>query len=255
MPPENSKRIAPFFVRRIQRAIRSRKVAREFSGLSNKEVFEKIYEEKRWGSSDQEHRKYSSGVGTRDIEVVQKYIDAVKGFISQKSDIASGLDLGCGDFSVGSQICDSFDEFTAADVAANVIEENKKEFGDKDARFLCLNLAEDNIPAVDVIFVRQVLQHLSNAEIKKFVRNIEGKYKYLIVTESVSKSLFFVPNRDITTGPGIRIHKRSGVVLEKPPFNIKHSKVDILLEYLRGKELFVTKVYHARIHSSSGCCT
>ena len=64
--------------------MRDKKVAQEFSGLSNAEVFEKIYEEKRWGNSDIENRKYSSGDGTRDKEVVGEYIDAVTVFYPNK---------------------------------------------------------------------------------------------------------------------------------------------------------------------------
>lgn len=97
----------------------------------------------------------------------------------------------------------------------------------------------------DVIFIRQVLQHLSNAEIGKFVRNIQGKFRFLVVTESMSKSMFFSPNKDIDTGPGIRIHKKSGVVLEKPPFNLQFSKVEVIMAESKGRELFVTKVYSA----------
>ena len=79
----------------------------------------------------------------------------------------------------------------------------------------------------------------------KFVKNVRGKFKFLIVTESLSKSPLFVENKDIITGPGIRIHKKSGVVLEKKPFDLEHSDMEVVLETSAGRELFVTKVYSA----------
>jgi hypothetical protein len=108
-----------------------------------------------------------------------------------------------------------------------------------------LDLTSGQIPQTEVILVRQVLQHLSNTEIEKFAKNIKGKFQYLIVTESLSKSMFFKPNKDIDTGPGIRIHEKSGVVLEKEPFNLEFSKLDVIMEEAKGRELFVTKVYSA----------
>jgi len=239
------KKLTPSFIRKYKRKKRDEKITEEFSGLSNSEVFEKIYEEKRWGSSDDLNRKYSSGDGTRDKEIVSKYIDAVKDFLSDKKDVKSGLDLGCGDFSVGNHFCDLFEDFKGMDVAKNIIEENKRIYSEKNVTFSTLDLTDGTIPITDVIFVRQVLQHLSNTEIQKFVKNIEGKYRYLIVTESLSKSMLFSPNKDIVTGPGIRIHKKSGVMLEKHPFNLKFTDMDVIMNELKGRELFVTKVYFA----------
>ena len=239
------KKLTPSPVRKYLRKMRDKKVTQEFSGMSNAEVFEKIYEEKRWGTSDTKDRKYSSGDGTRDKEIVGEYIDAVTYFLSKNEGLKSGLDLGCGDFSVGVEFCSLFKDYQAMDVAKNVIKENKAIYKSKNVRFSVLDLTSGQIPSTDVIMVRQVLQHLSNTEIKKFLKNIEGKFKYLIVTESLSKSVFFKPNKDINTGPSIRIHEKSGVVLEKQPFNLKFSKMDVIMEEMKGRELFITKVYSA----------
>ena len=239
------KKLTPSPIRKYFRKVRDKKVAREFSGLSNAEVFEKIYEEKRWGTSDIKDRKYSSGDGTRDKEIVGEYIDAVTNFLFKIENLESGLDLGCGDFSVGVSFCNLFKDYQAMDVAKNVIEENKEIYKSNNVRFSVLDLTSEQIPQTDVILVRQVLQHLSNTEIKKFIKNIEGKFQHLIVTESLSKSMFFRPNKDINTGPGIRIHEKSGVVLEKKPFDLEFSKMDVIMEERKGRELFVTKIYSA----------
>ena len=239
------RKLTPSFINKYQRNLRDKNIAKEFSGLSNAEVFEKIYEEKRWGTPEQGNRKYSSGDGTRDKEIVSAYVDAVTNFLSRNTDLKSGLDLGCGDFSVGVAFCDLFQNYKAMDVAKNVIEENRSLYQSKNVEFFQIDLASGDIPTSEVIFVRQVLQHLSNAEIKKFVRNVEGKFRYLIVTESISQSILFRANKDIITGPGIRIHEKSGVVLEQEPFNLKFSTSEIIMKEAKGRELFVTKVYSA----------
>ena len=98
------KKITPGFIRRVQRAKRDELVKKEFAGLSNKEVFEKIYSEKRWGSAKDVKRKFSSGDGTRDDIIVEKYINSVKEFFGPSAINLSAVDVGCGDFTVGSKI-------------------------------------------------------------------------------------------------------------------------------------------------------
>ena len=42
-------------------------------------------------------------------------------------------------------------------------------------------------------------------------------------------------SKDIMTGPGIRIHKKSVVVPEKSPFNLKFSKMEVIIEEKKGE--------------------
>ena len=245
LPKNIKKKFTPSFFRKRQRKLRDLKIAEEFSALSTKATFEKIYDEQMWGRPLDTNRRYSSGDGTRDELISAAYIDAITCFLSEKNNLQSALDLGCGDFTIGAKFCDFFTDYRAADVASNVIDENKKFYNSKNVKFSTIDLTEDYIPEVDVIFVRQVLQHLSNDQVSKFVRKISGKFQHLIVTESLSKSIFFKPNKDIITGPGIRIHERSGIVLEDSPFKLKHSKLEVILKISKGKEVFMTKVYTA----------
>ena len=73
--------------------------------------------------------------------------------------------------------------------------------------------------------IRQVLQHLSNAEVGLILENCK-KFKYLIVTEHYPNPDFeLVPNIDIPHGPDMRLHYDSAVVLDKPPFDEKNVKL------------------------------
>ena len=94
-----------------------------------------------------------------------------------------------------------------------------------------------------MICIRQVLQHLSNADISHFLGKISGNYKYLVVTETMHRSWRFKPNKDIPTGPGVRFHKKSGVVLDASPFSLKHKEKRVLCDPAIGKECVVTTLY------------
>jgi hypothetical protein len=76
--------------------------------------------------------------------------------------------------------------------------------------------------------IRQVLQHLSNQEIKKILANVK-KYKYLLITEQYpNPKKQVIPNLDIPHGPDVRLHFDSAVFLNEPPFNLP--KVEQLLD-------------------------
>lgn len=119
----------------------------------------------------------------------------------------------------------------------------KKAFKFKGLKFHNLSITTDSLPEADVAFVRQVLQHLSNDDIKRFLKNIDGKYRFLILTETLSASWRFIANKDIVTGPGVRFHKKSGVVLTKPPFNLEAYSETELCRATVGKEQIVTTVF------------
>jgi hypothetical protein len=67
------------------------------------------------------------------------------------------------------------------------------------------------------LFLRQVLQHLTNQDIKRALSNIKGRFRYLILTEHLPAG-DFKPNKDKKLGPGIRISLGSGVVITEAPF-------------------------------------
>ncbi|MFN5513605.1 MAG: methyltransferase domain-containing protein [Cyanobacteriota bacterium] len=77
--------------------------------------------------------------------------------------------MGCGDFQVGQQLLPLCSSYIGIDIVKVLIENNNNKFKDTKASFLCLNIIEDDLPTGDVCFVRQVLQHLSNAEITKIL--------------------------------------------------------------------------------------
>lgn len=202
---------------------------KRYQNLSTQEIFEKIYDEGHWGRNQSAGSKYFSGTGSHDPAIVDTYVNAVSAFLAglpRKPDV---LDIGCGDFNVGSKIRPSCDTYTAVDIASQVIAYNKTKYADLGVDFQAMNIVEDVPPKVDVIFIRQVLQHLSNAEIRKALRNISGKSDYLILTEHLPPGEF-TPNIDKTTGRGIRIRHNSGVVITDAPFGFPVRDQTVLCE-------------------------
>lgn len=205
-----------------------------------KDVMEQVYAMKLWGSNG---TPFYSGVGSHHNELVTPYIETLKLFIKTYKTEPVVCDLGCGDFNIGKELVKHTKKYIAVDIVTNLIKYNKKKFEYTNLEFQCLNITTDNLPFGDCAILRQVLQHLSNSEIKQIVKKLY-KYKYLIVTEHLPEYDFF-PNQDIISGQGIRLKKDSGVDLLAPPFNLKVKSNKCLLR-LKSKAfegVIVTHLY------------
>jgi SAM-dependent methyltransferase len=186
-----------------------------YKRLSVGEAFSTIYRSQAWGS--RQDRPFCSGDGSIREEVVGPYCHMIRAFI-EANNIKRVVDLGCGDFGVGSRLISSDVHYTGIDVVPDLISYNQEHFGCPSVEFRCLNVIDDDLPAGDLCLVRQVLQHLSNGQIQKTMKSL-SRYRYVIVTEHVYSGDGLRRNRDKPQGPGTRIPKRSGVFLESPPFN------------------------------------
>ena len=204
---------------RIVRAVTNRwqkwKTATYYKRLPVREAFSTIYRSQAWGSL--EDRPFCSGDGSIREEAVSPYCEMIRDFIAGNG-IKRVVDLGCGDFAVGSRLaCPAF-HYTGIDVVPDLIRYNQEHFGSPGVEFRCVNIIDDELPQGDLCLVRQVLQHLSNAQIMKTLKSL-GRYRYVIATEHVYAGAGLRRNRDKPQGPGTRLPKRSGVFLESSPFN------------------------------------
>jgi SAM-dependent methyltransferase len=200
-----------------------------------RDTFSRVYECGYWGQSKERGERYYSGPGSHMDEYVDSYISAVSGFLQSFGEKPDVVDLGCGDFAIGSRIRPYCGNFIAVDVVEGLIERNKKRYANDSVDFRVLDIINDDLPKGDVVFLRQVLQHLSNCEIEKVAARLPAKYRFLILTEHLPMSGSFVPNVDIMRGPDIRLtigEEGSGVILTEPPFNMKVAKSTLLCEVL-----------------------
>ena len=190
---------------------------------SVKDVFTKIYTNNEWGG---EAGQYFSGRGSSEY-LASFYADMIKPFIREKQ-IPTVIDLGCGDFAVGSKIQTDEVKYIGVDVVDNLVICNQQLYGSPNTSFECLDITVDNLPEGDLCLIRQVLQHLSNSQIKAVLQKIK-KYKYAIITEHYpASSIKVIPNRDKVYGADTRVYDNSAVYLDQPPFNIQG--LSLLLE-------------------------
>jgi len=201
---------------------------RRNAALSVEEVFTDIYLSQRWGGAEGE---FCSGGGTRDERVVEPYLKAVIDWLNATADgRARVVDLGCGDFTVGSRMIPHCESYVGVDVVKPLIEHHQRQHSRPTVRFEHLNIISDDLPAGDVCLVRQVLQHLSNEEICMILEKLR-QYRHAIITEHLPEPSDFVrPNLDKAHGADIRLTANSGVYLEHPPFSVPGDAMKVLLE-------------------------
>lgn len=212
------------------RALRRHKASRtlpSYENLETREVFRKIYEERAWGASDDPEQAFYSGSGSHAPDIVEPYVEAIAEFLGSFAELQDVVDIGCGDFAIGSRIRKYCRRYVACDIVEPLIEFNRTRFTSLDVEFKTLDLTRDTLPKGDIAFVRQVLQHLPNDEVIKALPQFSANFKWLVLTEHLPPSSNFVPNADKPRGPGTRLNLNSGIVLTAPPFDlpVRSSKV------------------------------
>ena len=205
-----------------------------------KDAMQQIYELNLWGG---EATEFYSGLGSHNQSIVNPYLLAVKEFLKSLKKPVDIVDLGCGDFNVGNELISHSKKYIGIDIVPELIERNKEKYKGASLSFLCLDIAKDKLPKGDVAIVRQVLQHLSNSEVKRVVDKL-SQYRYVILTEHLPEG-DFEPNVDIISGQGIRLKKGSGLNLELPPFNLNADEVRIIssVAYPNDKGIIETKLF------------
>ena len=205
-----------------------------------KDAMEQVYKMNLWGNNKSD---FYSGAGSHHPEIVNPYIEVLTSFLSSFKSPLTVCDLGCGDFNVGKELVKFTKKYVAVDIVEELIAYNKEEFIEENLEFHCLDIAVEDLPSGDCALLRQVLQHLSNAEVQSIVSKLT-EFKYVILTEHIPEG-DFTPNKEIISGQGIRLKKHSGIHLLAPPFNFKVKEEKQLLSVVLedGKGGIVTTLY------------
>jgi len=246
-PKGSLKALVPERLLNARRRLLNRRADRAFLDKSPEEIFSRVYRTSEWSRSDEDGRPFYSGTGSHDGSMVDGYSEPVTAFLASLDHKPDAVDLGCGDFNIGSRIRPFCGRYVACDVVADLIEHNEAQFGDLDVEFRRVDITRDPLPAGEVVFLRQVLQHLSNEHIGLVVQKLQSSgYRYLVLTEELPRDANFVPNVDKPTGPGTRTGRGtpdSGVVLTAAPFNLPVKSEEVLWETDAPDPLFRTTVY------------
>ena len=219
----------------LRRRYLERKMNEYLRRTHRKDIFTRIYNRGYWGQSDNREERYYSGPGSHSPEAVEPYVTAVRDVLLSFDKKPDVVDLGCGDFTVGSQIRPYCGKYVACDIVEGLIRRNRARYS-KDVEFRVVDITSDQLPEGDVVFIRQVFQHLSNSDIKKVLVQVLARYRFIILSEHLPLSDKFLPNLDKPTGPKIKIdigESGSGVILTEPPFNLRAKQNRVLCEILQ----------------------
>jgi len=170
-------------------------------------TFNRIYAEGTWGKDVT--GRGTSGSGST-LEFTREYRAYLEHFMRTHR-VRSVVDAGCGDWSFSSTIDWGDASYLGVDIASDVIAavRNKHETGK--IRFQVGDITEE-LPAADLLISKDVLQHVSNRLVHRFIRNNlrKGKYKWVILTNDRGSH-----NPDVVNG------RFRAIDLAAAPFEVK----------------------------------
>ena len=186
-------------------------------------TFNRIYTEGVWGRDVA--GKGTSGTGST-LEITREYRAYLQDFI-RKNRVTSVVDAGSGDWSFSSTIDWAGASYLGVDIASDVIEAVREKHEKRNVKFRVGDITEE-LPGADLLISKDVLQHLPNELVHKFIRNNlrKGKYKWALLTNDRGSG-----NLDTIPG-GYR-----AIDLAAPPFDVR-GLVDLPINF--GGE--VTKI-------------
>ena len=75
----------------------------KFKKMKNEQIFAEIYNKKIWTpAKEKKFHRFYSGIGSSHNEFVETYLEKMREFLNSCSIKPSVVDLGCGDFLIGS---------------------------------------------------------------------------------------------------------------------------------------------------------
>jgi SAM-dependent methyltransferase len=211
------KRMMPRPVKNLITRWRTNQIQEQYAPLSLADTFDRIYNSNAWGSND--GATPNSGVGSTG-RYVEEYCVLLQKLL-KTYDVGSVADLGCGNFNTGKVIAPLVAHYTGVDIAQPVIDANTRDYAGERIHFVRADLTRDPLPRADAAIVRQVLQHLTNSEIRAALDNVLRAYPLAFITEHLYTGRGSRPNLDIPHGPGTRVPMKSGVWIDLPPFSAR----------------------------------
>ncbi len=194
--------------------IRFREYRRRFGALNRRDTFSTIYRDRIFGEAPGE--AFYSGDGSTG-RFADAYCEMVADLVQQHA-IHSIVDLGCGDFRIGARLAPLVPRYRGVDIVPELIAHHQLEHASASISFDWLDIVEDPLPEGDLCLIRQVFQHLDNAEISAVLAKCK-QYQFVLITENVTAGPIRFPNVDHVHGPKTRLVEGSGVFVTEPPFS------------------------------------
>jgi hypothetical protein len=163
---------------------------RKLKPKSTQDVFTDIYRGNCWGG------QYSvSGLGSDSHQT--RVITSELPRLIDDFNIATMLDIPCGDFYWMNSVNLKGIPYIGADIVTDLIHKNRERYKKDTVRFQSLNLIRDKLPKVDLVVCRDCLVHFSFEDIFLALHNIcESQSVFLLTTTFTDRK----DNNDIVTG-------------------------------------------------------
>jgi hypothetical protein len=174
------------------------------SEASLKDRFSQIYSKNIFGGKESR-----SGGGSNMVQTAEIRCELPK--LLREFEIKTFMDAPCGDWHWMKETSLGVEQYIGVDIVDSLIEKNQQQFGSAATNFVCLNLAMDQLPQVDLVFCRDCLVHLTFSDVNRVVANFKrSNSKYLLTTTFTGRS-----NNVELVGTDIW----RTLNLELPPFN------------------------------------
>ena len=173
--------------------------------IENEIVFTNIYKTNYWGDAE----SFSGGGST--IQNTEKLRAGIINII-HKFDIKTILDIPSGDFNWMKNIVNNFDHYIGADIVEEIVNINNLKYSNENIEFKILDICNDKLDKVDLIFTRDCFQHLPIKYVIKAISNIKNSGSKLLMASTV-------PDIENNLMYEIKLGECRYLNLEKEPFN------------------------------------
>jgi SAM-dependent methyltransferase len=178
-------------------------------------AFDTIYKDATWGTNL--GSAGTSGFGSM-VHTTIVYRAFLETFMTDNN-VHSVVDAGCGDWEFSQAIDWTGIDYKGYDIVGSVIDHDKQKYAKPNIQFFTGDVVETDLPPADLLIVKDVLQHLPNADVKKFLAKQVPKYKHVLLTNTTNKLTLTSPNPDIKVG------EHRPLDLTRPPFDVHGFKM------------------------------
>jgi SAM-dependent methyltransferase len=172
-----------------------RDFARQTADDTRRRTFEFIYATGSWAKDT--HGKGTSGQGST-LGFTKLYRVFLQDFLAANG-IRSVVDAGCGDWEFSQAIDWLGIDYLGLDLVVPVVQANQRQFGAANIRFAVADIVRDDLPPADLLLVKDVLQHLSQADITRFLAKLP-RYRHVLIVNDVRPGSLTAEPTDIPTG-------------------------------------------------------
>jgi len=196
-------------MRPASRFVRNQREVLALRRKTVEEIFTEICHRNKWGAKES-----VSGTGSDLLQT--KAVRSALPVIWHDFAIHTMLDIPCGDFHWMKHVDLGEIDYIGADIVADLIERNRQ-YETSKIHFRKLNLIEDKLPRVDMIFCRDCLVHMSFKDAFTALQNIcAAATGYLLTTTFTSRE----NNHEIATGQWRELNLEIAPFSFPPPLRI-----------------------------------